>query len=187
MNLIRNVVGRICKYWFYKKKWKVINKLPSNIKKAVVVCGPHTSNWDGVFANAVMFKQKINFFFAIKKELTFFPLGYFFKKFGAIPIDRKKKNSAVEQISDIFNTNDECIFLISPEGTRKYNDQWKTGFYYIAKNANVPIILAFLDYEKREAGWGPIVTTELPPEETILQIKKFYRNIPGKIPENGVL
>lgn len=191
MNFIQKIFGNICKFWFYKKKWKIANTLPPEIKKGVIVCGPHTSIWDGIFASAAVFEQKININFAIKKELMFFPLGYFFKKIGGISIDRNKKVgdkkiSSVEQISKIFDEDKNIFLAISPEGTRKYNPNLKTGFYYIAKNANVPIILAYLDYEKKEAGWGPIFEPSLEIDIVIKNVKSFYKNIHGKKKERGI-
>jgi 1-acyl-sn-glycerol-3-phosphate acyltransferase len=174
---------------FKLKKWKIVKKFPKNLNKAIVVCAPHTSNWDSIFAMAGFFIEKIDFNFAIKKEAMFFPIGFLLKKIGAIPIDRTSKNkeSNVKKITKMFDSSNSMFFLISPEGTRKYNEKWKTGFYYIALEAKVPIILAFLDYEKKEAGFQEVFVPTGNIEKDIEYMKNFYKTKKGKYPERGII
>lgn len=171
--------------------WKTQGGLSSGIKKAVMVAAPHTSNWDFIFARAALFIMRIPVRFTIKKEWLHFPLSLILNPLGALPIDRspkeKKKKSMVQVMVDLFKSRDRLIVLVTPEGTRKRVDTWKTGFYYVAHNAQVPIILAYLDYAKKEAGIGPVFQPTGNIEEDIEAIKSFYRKVTPKFPEQGVI
>ena len=114
------------------------------------------------------------------------PLGWLLKKLGALPVDRSKNNSLVNAMIDIFNNAEEMVIMITPEGTRKYQPRWRKGFYHTAMGANVPIILGYLDYSKKEAGVGPIIYPTGDVEGDIEKIKAFYRTKKGKYPELGV-
>jgi 1-acyl-sn-glycerol-3-phosphate acyltransferase len=170
--------------------WKIEGNIPPDLKKAVIVCGPHTSNWDALYSLSGFVACKLHIRFAIKKEAMFFPLGWFLRGLGAIPIERgrcgKKTESMVDTISAIYKKYDSLYIAISPEGTRKYAERWKTGFYFIALNANVPIVLCYLDYEKKIAGFGPIIYPSGDIDKDIIIIKNFFKKIKGKYPENGI-
>ena len=172
--------------------WKIVGEYPKDIPRCVMVAGPHTSNWDFVYTRAAFYLLGVPLRFAIKKEFIDSPLGPLLKYFGAVSIDRQKKSkeskmiSMVDAIANIINSSEKIALVITPEGTRKYNPDWKTGFYYIAKKAQVPVILGFLDYKNKEAGIGPIINLSDDVESDILKIKDFYRTKTGKIPENGV-
>ncbi len=121
--------------------WQVVGNTTiskNTIKKAVIIAVPHTSWHDfyiGVLLRSVL-HVKTNFI--AKKELFIFPFGMFFKALGGIPIDRSKNKNKVDVIANLFNKNDEFRITLSPEGTRKKVTNWRTGFYHIAKKANVP-------------------------------------------------
>lgn len=170
--------------------WKAHGNLPQGIHKAVMVAAPHTSNWDFIFARAALFIMRIPVRFTIKKEWLRFPLSLILNPLGALPIDRspqeRKKRSTVQVMVDLFNNHDRLIILVTPEGTRKRVDTWRTGFYYAALNAKVPIILAYLDYARKEAGIGPVFQPTGHLEEDIEAIKSYYRNVTPKFPEQGV-
>ena len=119
--------------------WKIDKHTPEGVDKCVVVMGPHTSNWDFVIGRLAFASYGVNGRFLIKKELFFFPLGWFLKAIGGIPVDRKSKNSMTEFATAQFEENDKMFMVFTPEGTRSYNPNWKKGFYYIALKANVPI------------------------------------------------
>lgn len=162
--------------------WKTNLKveIPS---KCVICVAPHTSNWD--FFIGLTFYKSIggNPHFLMKKDWFFFPLKYILKAVGGIPVDRKKKSSLTDQMVDEFSSRDQFQLAIAPEGTRGKNAKWKSGFYYIAYNAHVPITLAYLDYAKREVG---IVANYYPTgnvDNEIEEIKKYYRDITAKHPE----
>lgn len=180
--------------WLFKKNgWKLDTELRKNFKKAVLIAAPHTSNWDFVYAMAAFNLMGLKIRFTIKKEWLSFPFKYFMEPLGAIPIDRKPekdgqtRQSMVEAMADLFADKDELIVLVTAEGTRKPQNEWKTGFYHIAVKANVPILFGYLDYEKKIAG----ITGYLEPtgdiEKDMKVVMDFYRNIKGKFPENFLL
>lgn len=150
--------------------------------KCVICVAPHTSNWD--FIIGMLFYKSIGGkpHFLMKKSWFFFPLKYILRAIGGIPVNRKRKNSLTEQMADEFEKREHFQLAIAPEGTRKKNSVWKSGFYYIAWNAHVPITLAYLDYKKKVIG---IIDNFIPSGDVtgdIDKIKQFYKNIQGKHP-----
>ena len=177
-----------------KLGWSINNTTdPMLYKKAVVIFAPHTSNWD--FMYGMLFKfiyPDASMGFAIKKEWMFFPLSYVMHHLGAIPIDRFRKSvpshySTVEYMTKLFQTSDQLCLLISPEGTRKRVERWRTGFYRVAQNAGVPIILGYLDYRRKEIGFGPVYYPTDDLEKDLQEIMAYYRNKCGKYPDQGVV
>ena len=175
-------------FLFKKNGWRIEKGFPDDISSCVVLAGPHTSNWDTVYALSSLHELRDNARFALKKELMFFPFGSFLKSVGAISIDRtpdknKERITAVDAMADLFKTHKNLALMISPEGTRSPVTKWRTGFYYVAKKANVPIVCAYLDYKKKVAGIGPVFypTEDL---KTIMQkVQEFYKTISPKFPE----
>lgn len=174
--------------------WKIKGSYPEEFKKSVMIAAPHTSNWDILYARAAFFILRVPVKFTIKDDWMKTPLGPFLRWLGAIGIERKakddpsrkKKISFVDAMINIFNEKEELVILVTPEGTRKYAEEWKSGFYHIANGAGVPIILGFLDYEKKEAGIGPTIHPSGDYEEDLEKIKSYYRNVKGKFPLQGV-
>jgi 1-acyl-sn-glycerol-3-phosphate acyltransferase len=170
--------------------WKVSAKIPDNTRKAVMIAAPHTSNWDLVWARAAFYILKIPVRFTVKKELLKGPLRWFLNGLGAIGIDRShkdgKKQSMTEAMVQLFDERAELVILVTPEGTRSYQPNWKTGFYRVAEGAGVPILCGYLDYKNKIAGVGPSFDAKGDMSENIEKIKDFYRPIQGKYPEQGV-
>ncbi|WP_419241729.1 1-acyl-sn-glycerol-3-phosphate acyltransferase [Cardinium endosymbiont of Nabis limbatus] len=172
--------------------WKINNTThPTACKKAVIVFAPHTSNWDFVYGMLCKLSHPdVPIKFAIKKEVMFFPLSCLMKMLGAIPIDRRqitRKNNMVAVMAEMLNQTELLLLVIAPEGTRSYVKRWKTGFYRVAEAANVPIVLGYINYAKKEMGLGPIFYLTGNMEQDIASIQDFYRTIPGKYPEKGVV
>lgn len=163
--------------------WKIANDFPRGLKKYVVIAAPHTSWQD--FPIAILARnvsgEKINF---IGKDSLFKPpFGFFFKALGGAPVDRSKSNNLVDAIVDVFNSREEFRLGLSPEGTRKKVDQWKTGFYYIAKGANVPIVMATLDFGNKQVKISdPYYVTDNM-EKDFEYFYSFYKGVEGKHPE----
>jgi 1-acyl-sn-glycerol-3-phosphate acyltransferase len=160
-----------------------------HLKKAVVVAAPHTSNWDGIIGFAYYDMVGIKIRFAIKDSYMKFPLGLIFKPMGGIAINRNprkkggEKKSMTQAMIDLFAENDELNLLVTPEGTRKKVTKWKTGFYYVALGAKVPIALGYMDFEKKEAGIGKVIYPSGDIHKDMREIMDFYRNIKGRHPE----
>jgi len=152
--------------------------------KSVICIAPHTSNWDYV-VGILFYESAIGGapHVLMKKELFLFPFSRLFKYMGGIPVDRKKKTSISEQMVELFNSEKQFHLAVSPEGTRKRNTQWKTGFYYIALNASVPITLAFIDYSKKEVGVKKIFYPTGDIKSDIEEIKNYYKDVQAKHPE----
>jgi 1-acyl-sn-glycerol-3-phosphate acyltransferase len=117
--------------------------------RMVLVCGPHTSNWDGIWMLAAAGYWRVRLRYMGKKSLTEGPFGGFVKWTGCIPVDRSKSNDLVEQMRQAFAAEPSLVLAIPPEGSRGKVEKWKTGYYHIAMAADVPIVLAVLDYGTR--------------------------------------
>ncbi|MDT0558878.1 1-acyl-sn-glycerol-3-phosphate acyltransferase [Ichthyenterobacterium sp. W332] len=153
------------------------------IKKCVIIAVPHTS-WHDFFIGIYLRKVtgvKTNFIG--KKELFTWPIGWYFKAIGGAPIDRTSRQNKVEAIAKLFNDKDEFRLALAPEGTRKKVEEWRTGFYYIAKAAKVPIIMFTLDFENKQNKVSePFYPTDNV-EADFKFMKAFYKGVKGKIPE----
>lgn len=154
------------------------------LKKAVMVAAPHTSNWDFVWAMAALHSMQINVKYLAKKELFKPPLGWLMKALGGVPVDRGKNNNLVEAMAEkIISSPGEMIVLFPPEGSRSAVNQWKTGFYHTARLAGVPILLAYLDYEKKEAAVSKVFYPTGDIEKDMQAIQAFYNPIVPRHPE----
>lgn len=163
--------------------WKSDYPKEYKIPKTVMIAAPHTSNWDLIFALAVYWKEGIKAQFLIKDSYTKGLKGYFFRWLGAIGVDRSKHNNLVDFAVKLYNSSESLILMVPPEGTRKKAERWKTGFYHMAKNANVPVSLGFLDYKNKIAGVGGTYKLTGVFENDMEHIQDFYKNIEGKFPE----
>lgn len=174
---------------FRSGRWKITHFLPKEIKKCVIVVAPHTSNWDFVYGMGAVKFMELYPRFVIKKEWMRFPFKKLMHSLGAIPIDRNAKNKlgekkgSVEAMAEMFDKHDDLLLIITPEGTRKRVEKWKTGFYYVALNAKVPIGLGFMDYKKRECGVAKIIYPTGDFKSDMKQIMDFYSTITAKHPE----
>lgn len=174
-------------FWVLKRfGWTIDETAPVNVNKAVVVVGPHTSNWDFIIGKIAFAHYKVNAKFLIKKELFFPPLGWLLKAAGGIPVDRKRKNNLTEYALEIFDANEKCFLVFTPEGTRSYNPNWKKGFYYIAQKANVPIYIAYMDYKRKIGGFHSLFEPTGDADEDIRYIKTVLSQFEGRFPENGI-
>ena len=163
--------------------WK-IDGLSSYPDKCVVCVAPHTSNWDLILGKIIYASMGRKSSFLIKKSWFFFPMNLLFNAFGGIPVDRSKKTSLTDQMAEEFSKRDYFQLAITPEGTRKKNSEWKKGFYYIALTANVPILIAVLDYADKTAYFKTIFHPTGDADKDIAEIREYYKNAQGKHPEN---
>ena len=167
--------------------WRHLRAEPLENRGYVVVCAPHTSNFDFVPAMTVAYHLGHQARFVIKKEWLRFPIGLILKPMGALGIDREKiKSGALKSSTDgmahLFAEHRDLRLLIAPEGTRSAAPEWKSGFWHIAHKAQVPMVLAYADFGKKTAGTGPIIfPTDF--EKDMRRIMDFYRGVTAKIPE----
>lgn len=163
--------------------WKLDNNFPHHLKKYVVIAAPHTSWIDFPIAILARMSSGIMINFIGKNSLFKGPFGFFFRALGGTPVDRSQNNNLVDAIVQIFNSKDEFKLGLSPEGTRKKVTAWKTGFYYIAKGANVPIVMATLDFENKKIKISdPYYTTDNKDKDFEF-FYAFYKNVKGKYPD----
>jgi len=171
--------------------WKFKNNVPSDLRSFVFIGAPHTSNFDIIPTLAVSHLMHRNAHFVIKKEWLKFPLGIFLKAVGAVGVDRNiakesKTISYTDVMANLFKERSEFVLMISPEGTRSPNKHWKTGFYYIAQKAQVPIVLGYANYKTKEAGLGLVLYPQ-DFEKDMATIMDFYRTMEGKVQSNFLL
>ena len=164
-------------------KWKIIGSISEDTKKCILLVVPHTSWRDfyiGVLTRGIM-DQSMNF--VGKKELFSFPLGAYFRWMGGAPLNRAKNENKVQAIAKIFAQREEFRLAIAPEGTRKKVTSWKTGFYYIAQEANVPVVPVAFDWKNKEVRLGaPFYTTDNI-DNDIAELEKFFVGVVGRVPE----
>jgi 1-acyl-sn-glycerol-3-phosphate acyltransferase len=186
---VRYIVKAMGKFLFFIIKlfgWKIDPKVPEGVDKAVIVVGPHTSNWDFIIGKIAFMKYGIPGQFLIKKELFFFPFGYLLKKMGGLPVDRTKNNRLTDYAVELFDKHERFYLVFTPEGTRSYNPNWKKGFYYIAQKANVPIYIAYIDFSKKIGGFHSLFEPTGDVEADIQSIKNILKQYKGRFPENGI-
>jgi 1-acyl-sn-glycerol-3-phosphate acyltransferase len=162
--------------------WELIGDFP-DLPKYILVGAPHTTNWDFPFAMLMMFASGVHFNWIAKDSLFRGPWGWLLRKIGGIPVWRDRKSNFVSQIVEAFDRSSRLIIAISPEGTRSLVTRWKTGFYYMATGAQVPIVMGFIDYRRKQVGVGPVIYPSEDIEETFAQLRSFYSDKTGKYPE----
>jgi 1-acyl-sn-glycerol-3-phosphate acyltransferase len=157
--------------------------IPPRTSRYVLIGAPHTSNWDFVLVLLLMSAENIPIRLMGKDTLFRGPMGVFMRSLGAIPVNRREKTNLVDQIAAKFDEYEELIIGISTEGTRNKTTYWRTGFYYIALKAEVPIVMAYFDYENKVCGLGPSIkpTGDLQADFEI--VRDFYTGIVGKYPQ----
>ncbi len=161
--------------------WTAVG-LPPNVPKAIFIAAPHTSNWDGVWGLIYKVAIGLDISFFAKQSLFWFPLSAVLGWLGGIPLDRKKAGSAVAQAVAMFNTRETFFFALAPEGTRGLTSGWKSGFYRIATEANVPVFLGIFDYGNKRIGIAGQLDLSGDPEADIKAFADFYENIEGRWP-----
>lgn len=175
---IRRFVGNT---WLSVFGWRVegVTDLPP---KAVLIAAPHTSNWDFPFTLAVSYALDLEFSWLGKHTLFEPPFGFFFRWLSGVPVDRRDRNNLVAAVVDVLKQRDELILIIAPEGTRSRTKRWKTGFYYVALGAGVPIILGYLDFSRKRGGILHVFHPTGDIEADMATIRRYYDGIEGKHP-----
>jgi 1-acyl-sn-glycerol-3-phosphate acyltransferase len=172
-------LGRL---WIRFFGWTVEGDLPSG-GKAVLIAAPHTSNWDFPFMLAAAFVLQVRLSWMGKDTLFKRPFGRLFHRMGGIPIHRSAAHGVVEQIADRLKQAQAMIVAVAPSGTRAHRDHWKSGFYWIAVRAQVPIVCGYLDYARKKAGLGLSLIPTHDLRADMDRIRDFYREIRGRYPE----
>ena len=167
--------------------FKLESSWDDRMKNAVIIEAPHTSMWDFVWGRAALWALGVRCHFLIKKELFFFPLGLLLRSLGAVPVDRgHNKKEFFNAIIHRLKTDKNFSLVLTPEGTRKLNRNWKRGFYNFALLSGRPIFLSFIDYEKKICGISKenLIIPSGDYKKDFVRIEEYYKNIRAKHPEN---
>ncbi len=169
-------ISRICLQF---RGWKLQGELPTE-PKYVIIAVPHTTNWDFPLSLAIAFMYRLDMRWMGKSSLFKGWRGPIMRWLGGIPVNRSASTNMVSQTVEKFKASEELAIAIPPEGTRARVDEWKTGFYYIATGADIPIAMGFLDYKKKVGGFLPTFYPTGDIKKDIAEMRKCYEGISGK-------
>jgi 1-acyl-sn-glycerol-3-phosphate acyltransferase len=179
--VVRHVLRALSLGFLKLAGWKVLGKLPPGAEKSVLIAAPHTSNWDLPYTLMVAFSLRLTIYWMGKEQIFRFPFRGLMMWLGGIPVQREKSTNLVAaSVEAIKAASGPLQLVVPPEGTRSKTRYWKTGFYHIAVGAQVPIVMAYMDYEKKISGLGPVFEPTGDLEADMTQIKAFYANFKGK-------
>lgn len=175
---------RLCSWILYKLMGWTKEITVDHPTKYIICLAPHTSNWDFVLGQLFAHAEGLKPNFLMKKEWFFWPLGPLFRKWGGIPVYRRKHTSMTETLTETARQASHLVLCITPEGTRSRNPEWKKGFYFIALGAQIPILLYALDYEHKHIKCTKSLLPTGNLEQEMKEIKHYFKDIKGKYPEN---
>ena len=169
----------LIKYWiaYFLLKlsgWDVVGEVP-NARKFIFIGAPHTSNWDLFFMLMAFYIFRIRMSWMGKQSLFKPPLGILIKAIGGIPINRDKNQGVVDQLAELYNHSEKLVIGLSPEGTRSHKDYWRSGFYWIAHKAKIPIFCGYLDYRNKRAVMGVSLIPTGNVKNDMDKIREFYK------------
>lgn len=176
---------KICYFFLFRLLgWSVIGEPP--IEKKIVLTGlPHTSNWDFVIAWIAVTGLGLDMKFFTKDSFHIWPLNYVTHFFGALPVNRRKSTNFVETVAQMYRDADTLLATIAPEGTRKFSPKLKSGYYYIAKIAEVQIVVAGPDYKNKSFTFMPAREPMATFEKDEQNLIEFCKKLTGKYPDNS--
>ena len=169
-------VGRIALRLF---GFRFQGNLP-NVPRVVIAVAPHTSNWDFVIGVAAMWALDMRLVWFGKHTIFRWPFGALLRTMGGVPVDRAASHGIVGEVVAAFNASEQMWFALAPEGTRSKVERFRSGFLHIAQGAGVPVLLAYLDYEHKCVGFGPLIDPSGDVAEDLLYVENFYRGVRGK-------
>jgi 1-acyl-sn-glycerol-3-phosphate acyltransferase len=177
-----NTVLRVLSTGFLKLTgWTLDGQAPAGHPKCVLIAAPHTSNWDLPYTLMVAFALRLNIHWMGKRQIFRWPFGGLMRWLGGIAVDRAQSTNLVAASAQALRAAEGSVHLVvPPEGTRSQTRHWKTGFYWIAHEAGVPIVLAYMDYPRKLSGLGPVFTPTGDVEADMRQIKAYYAQYKGK-------
>lgn len=173
------MLQRLAKKMLAMTGWQLVGEVP-DLRKAVFIAAPHTSNWDGFWLLIAKCAFNIEVSFLAKHTLFWWPLGNVLRAFGAIPIDRAAAASLVGDLATRFDESERLFLALAPEGTRRWTPHWKSGFYRIARAADVPIVPAFIDYPNKRMGIGDTLYSSGDVDADMQRISEFYAPFVGR-------
>lgn len=159
--------------------WRIEGNFP-DLKKFVVIAAPHTSNWDFVIGLSSAFAIDIDAHWIGKHTIFRWPFGKLMRRLGGIPVNRAKSSGLVPQVVQEFRKSETFVLAIAPEGTRGKVERWKSGFYQIALQAEVPVVCGYFDFPSRTVGLGKVVYPSGDYEADLADIISYYSHFKGK-------
>ena len=174
-----SLTGRLCRWALRVCGWRIAGEFP-NLPKLVLIAAPHSSNWDGIWGILVKVALRLDMHFIGKREAFFWPLGAVLRSVGGIPIDRHGGHDVVGLVSNQFSTHDRFWFGLAPEGTRKKVTKWKSGFWHIARAAQVPILPVYFHYPEKTIGVLPLFHTTGNLEVDMAKLRELYIPYQGR-------
>ena len=163
--------------------WKVTGQIP-DMKKLLVILAPHTSNWDFVYGMAMVLSLKMKIYWLGKHSLFKKGVTRLLKSLGGIPVNRNDSKNIINDVLDIANREGGILIGLSPEGTRKKAEKWKSGFLRMAQSMECPILLVAIDYPSKEISFRELFYPTGDNQRDIEYLKKYYKDFMGKIPEH---
>ena len=163
--------------------WKIEGEKPLH-RKYVLIAAPHTSNWDFPMMIAFAWAFEMQISWMGKESLFRAPFGWVMRWLGGIPIQRRSKNNVVDSMVAAFQERDDLILVVPTEGTRARTEYWKSGFYHIARGADVPIVPSYLDFGQKRGGFGPALPMSGEVHRDMDLLRGFYAPMNGLYPEN---
>ncbi|HEY1091158.1 MAG TPA: 1-acyl-sn-glycerol-3-phosphate acyltransferase [Burkholderiaceae bacterium] len=179
--IVNSALRRLSRAFLAWRGWTLDGSLPDERVKCVLIAAPHTSNWDLPYTLMVAFALRLNVYWMGKASIFTWPFGGLMRWLGGLPVQREQAGNLVAASAAALRAADGSVQLIvAPEGTRARTRHWKTGFYWIAHEAKVPIVMAYLDYPRKLGGLGPVFTPTGDVEADMARIKAFYAQFKGK-------
>ena len=180
------MLSAVSRWWLDLLGWDIVGQYPKELKKFVVIVMPHTSWWDFPLGVLVRSSLQVDINFVAKKSLFRPPFGWFFRWMGGYPVDRSRRSHLVDQVVEMFEKHDHFLLTIAPEGTRNKVDRLRTGFYYIALGAGVPILMVKFDYEHREVVISDPFWPSGDKDADFQIIIDYFKGVKGKHPDLGI-
>ncbi|MCP3871593.1 MAG: acyl-phosphate glycerol 3-phosphate acyltransferase [Desulfobacteraceae bacterium] len=184
MKFIFSILGRL----LYKTMGWTFDELPDYwTNKCVVIGFPHTANMDTVRALSYIKIAKVNARLLVKSDWFFFPMSILLKALGGLPVKRDKTHGFVKNAAREFDKRQDLVLALVPEGTRKKVTSIKTGFWYIAKEADVPIICWYLDNQQKRTRWIGKINPGETLEGDLVKIQELYKTAGFSIPLGNLI
>jgi len=178
---VNTVLRLLSRGFLHATGWTLAGSLPADQPKCVLIAAPHTSNWDLPYTLMVAFALRLDIHWMGKRQLFRGPLGPLMRWLGGIAVNREQASNLVAASAQALREADGAVQLVvPPEGTRSKTRHWKTGFYWIAREAGVPIVMAYMDYPRKLSGLGPVFLPTGDVDADMAAIKAYYAQYKGR-------
>ena len=184
LSWLARLIRKVVLWYYHRQGWTEINANPE-LRKCVVIAAPHTSNWDFIYFLGAATELNVPLSFMGKKQLFRWPLARAMRELGGIAIDRSSSRNYVQSMVDEFAKRDSFMLTIAPEGTRSKVARWKTGFYHIAIQAKVPLVLGLMDYSKKQFGLAGAIWPTGDYLKDMEKVLEFYQKTTPRHPRQG--